>query len=259
MKRNLLILLPVLLILMSTLTFAQEIAMDFETTDCDGQQHHLFTELDEGKVIIVEFVMMNCSPCIFATQALNNIVQSYEETHPGRVKMYSIGYLDNYKCAAMRAWRDGASFTHPVFIQGSSQVQYYGGMGMPTFVVTGSNTHQVYYKSINGYNESMDIHIKSAIDSALLYSPLGMEEKIEADLISIYPSIFNDNFIIKTIDVPENSKAVIYDLTGKKQSSHFIADNGITPIEGSNLPKGMLILRIESKDRTSRGFKIIKQ
>lgn len=232
--------------------------MDFDLPDCDGEQHHLFNELDEGKVVIVEFVMLNCSPCIVATQALTSIVNSYEETHPGRVKIYSIGFLDIYKCDAMRAWKKSGSFTHPVFIKGAEQVLYYGGMGMPTFVITGTDTHKVFYKSINGYNQTMDADIKTAIDSALTYSALGIEETIKSNQISVNPSIFSDNFIIKTIDIPDNYQAVIYDITGKKQLSQFISKTGNTTIDGSSLPNGMLILRLESKNGISKGIKLIK-
>jgi thiol-disulfide isomerase/thioredoxin len=257
--KNLLSLLPVLLIIISSICNAQEIALDFEATDCDGQQHHLFTELDKGKVIIVEFVMLNCSPCIVATKDLTSIIHSYEETHPDRVKIVSFGFLNNYKCDAMRAWRTTGSFTHPVFINGADQVEYYGGMGMPTFVVVGTNNHNVFFKSINGYNQSMDVDIKAAIDSALLYSPLGIEENIDANQVSIYPTVFSENFNISTNNVPESCKAVVYDITGKKQSSHLISKNGTTVIDGSNLPNGILIIRLESNAGISQGYRIIKQ
>lgn len=259
MKKNLLSLITLLLILITSLCKAQETAIDFDAADCDGQQHHLFTELDEGKVIIVEFVMLNCSPCIVATKDLTSLIHPYEETHPGRVKIYSFGFLDNYKCDGMRAWRTSGSFTHPVFVKGANQVEYYGGMGMPSFVVVGTNNHNVFFKSINGYNQSMEVEIKAAIDSALLYSPLGIGEKIDAKQFSIYPTVFTDQFNISTNNVPESCMAVVYDITGKKQSSHLISNNGITVIDGSNLPNGILIIRLESNAGISQGYRIIKQ
>jgi len=37
---------------------SQQFAMDFSRFDCDSVEHHLFSELDEGKVIILDFVML---------------------------------------------------------------------------------------------------------------------------------------------------------------------------------------------------------
>jgi len=38
---------------------AQTNATDFTANDCDGVSHHLFSELDNGKVVVIAWVM----PC----------------------------------------------------------------------------------------------------------------------------------------------------------------------------------------------------
>ncbi len=55
--------------LYSASVYSQATAMDVEQNDCDGAYHHLFAELDAGNVIILDYVMLNCAPCILGTQS----------------------------------------------------------------------------------------------------------------------------------------------------------------------------------------------
>lgn len=51
---------PVLLslsILFSVLTFSQTTATDFTVNDCNDVTTNLFTQLDEGKVVVIAWVM----------------------------------------------------------------------------------------------------------------------------------------------------------------------------------------------------------
>jgi hypothetical protein len=50
--------LSVFILLTSVVTFAQPtVAEDFTVTDIDGVQHNLFTYLDQGKYVYVEFLL----------------------------------------------------------------------------------------------------------------------------------------------------------------------------------------------------------
>jgi hypothetical protein len=73
-----------------SLTKAQTTAMDFTQTDCDGTYHQLFSELDAGNVIILEYMMLNCAPCVTGTQAMEAVIKPYELSHPGRVHLIQL-------------------------------------------------------------------------------------------------------------------------------------------------------------------------
>lgn len=148
-------------------------AVDFTLDDCAGTSHHLFDELDVGKIIIMEFAMVACSPCIDAGNVLQDVLDAHEITHPGQVKWYTWGYMDSYTCAIMEEWATDNGFTpSATFNNGSDQVPYYGGMFMPTIVVLAGSDHQVLLVQ-HGYIPSTYSHVEGAISTALT---IGIEE-----------------------------------------------------------------------------------
>ena len=46
-------------------------AVDFTVTDVHGNSHNLFSLLNEGKYVIVDFFFTTCGPCISSVPTLN--------------------------------------------------------------------------------------------------------------------------------------------------------------------------------------------
>jgi len=65
--------------------YSQTVAMDFNQADCAGTQHNLFDKLDNGKVVVITYVMLGCSPCIIGTAGIKSLLPAFEASHPGRV------------------------------------------------------------------------------------------------------------------------------------------------------------------------------
>jgi hypothetical protein len=180
-------------LLSSGIALAQPtVAMDFNKNDCDAVNHHLFAELDAGLVVLMEFVMIpSCTPCIQAANKLQPIHNAFQASHPGRVKWYTIGYSNSYTCPQMQSWVSNNSLSpDALFIQGSSEVNYYGGMGMPTIVVVGKSTHDVFFRKV-GFTASDTTNIKTAIESALSTASIENSEEWQQN-IRIYPNPAKD-------------------------------------------------------------------
>jgi thiol-disulfide isomerase/thioredoxin len=238
-------------------TLAQSTAMDFQQADCAGNEHHLFAELEAGKVIVLDFVMLNCVPCIVGTTALETLVKPYENSHPGRVEIYSFGFLNSYTCEQLNAWMADNSFVHPVFSQGEAQTNYYGGMGMPTIVVVGSDQHKVYYNG-KGYTSSMGPLITAAIDSALLYNPTGVPEKISAGSFEVFPTPFNDRLTVTSkLDLP-GTEVIVSDICGQQLIMQPIPASGSVTLSTGSLPAGVYFAYLKSGGVVSQARKIIK-
>src|SRR5256885_372150 len=97
-------LLPAFLILcISNLVSAQTTAMDWTKDDCNGSSHNLFTELNDGDVILCEYVM-TCGTCISAANYLEQIYQDYSVSNPGKLKFYAIDWNASFTCSTFQSW-----------------------------------------------------------------------------------------------------------------------------------------------------------
>jgi thiol-disulfide isomerase/thioredoxin len=247
-----------ILLIPGILAISQETAMDFTRTDCDGAEHHLFSELDEGKVVILDFVMLGCAPCIWATRNLDTIVQSYEATHPGRVKLYAMSYESSHTCEQMAAWRTDGGFPGvSLFTDGAQQISYYGGMGMPTIVITGGTGHKVFYNGY-GYTPAHDTAITAALDQALNYSSAGVMEGIPV-LPNVYPTVFSDYLNADFERMDPATEFVLADITGRIVLKQDVSGLGACRMSTGHLPPGFYLGYLKGDGATSPAVKLIRK
>lgn len=253
------------LTLMSWLALkAQDTAMDWTRTECGStDQHHLFAELDSGYVIIIDFVMMACAPCVTASTALETIVGEYELSNPGIVRFYSVGFNNSTTCPQMIAWRTANGFKHQIFEKGAAETTYYGGMGMPTIVILGGGTeHKVYYNNF-GYSPSDDPAIEAAIDEAISESSVsGTKDIKEGDvLLALSPNPFTESLTINLPDQPV-THVVLTDLSGREYNKQKIegsgADNQFV-IQTSELAPGIWFVTLYNGDVRMGVAKVIRK
>jgi len=141
-------------------------ATDFNVVDCDGVSHHLFGELDAGKIIVIAWIMP-CTSCITDPLNAHNIVQTYASTHPGRVVMYIADDYANTVCSTVVGWSNFYGMTNSTkFSDPAITMSDYGVDGMPKIVVLGGSNHKVYYNE-----NSSSAGIGAAIDQALIDNP----------------------------------------------------------------------------------------
>jgi len=136
-----------------------------------GQELDLYAKLDSGLVIVQEYVMMDCRPCITAGKGLQTIVTSLKKLYPGRVRYYQTVYENVTDAKTMKQWVKDNGFTpDAIFLQGEKEVAFYGGMGMPTILVLGGGRrHKGYYKRL-GYSPRENGVIIKAVRRALSLS-----------------------------------------------------------------------------------------
>jgi len=212
---------PTLLLLMGLLSAiqAQDFAEDWTQTDCAGTDHTLFTELDAGYVVIMEFVMpTGCVPCITAAENIGPLVDDMNIAYDNRVKYYTFGYNDAYSCTMLDGWATDYSLAPTAkFSSGTDILAYYGSMGMPTIVIVGGLDYAVHYEKMGFSMSNMD-DIEEAIIEAL-----GIEDTSTTAIFSQNVSSVNayPNPATETINVSyENNFSVehisLMDLKGIK-------------------------------------------
>ena len=69
-------------------------AVDFTVTDVHGNTHNLFTYLDDGKHVIVDFFFTTCGPCISSVPTMNTAFTNYG-CNSGEVIFIAIDHGDS--------------------------------------------------------------------------------------------------------------------------------------------------------------------
>ncbi len=158
---------------------AQTTAMDFTQNDCNGNSVNLFELLDQGHVVILEFFMDNCSPCINAGNALEPVFVAQEAAHPGMVHWFHFAFNNTYTCEVVSAWVAEHGFPSTPFTSGASQVSYYGGFGMPTVVVVGGADHDILFTAI-GWSSGEQNDVNDAIET--FFGPDAVQEEVTSSV-----------------------------------------------------------------------------
>lgn len=250
MKKNVL---TVISILTLNLSFAQTTATDFTTNDCSGTSHHLFAELDAGKIIVAAFVMP-CGACAAPSLAAYNAVQSYATSNPNTVYFYLVDDIGTTSCSTLTGWGNSNSMSGATtFSSTDFTMSDYGSPGMPKIVVLGGTDHAIVYNQNSGVTTS---GVQNAVNGLLA----------SADLSVIKPS---GNFDMKVIPNPaskdfhfeynlEKSSDVvieIFSLTGQlvySQSESNQAEGNHTLNIGDklNLEKGTYLLKLTTDSKS---------
>lgn len=179
-----------------TCSKAQTTATDFTENDCAGTSHHLFSELESGKVIVLVFVMP-CSSCLGPALTAYNIVESFQGSNPGQVLYYLSDDIGTTLCSQIDGWAtsNGIGSNRSSFSSPNINMNDYGIAGMPKVVVIGGGIqHKIYYNE-NDAAAGNSINIHSAISTALAETGLSDLSFSDKDF-----SLFIDysNSIVKT-------------------------------------------------------------
>lgn len=215
---------------------AQTTALDFTADDCAHVSHNLFSELDAGNAVILEFVMMGCQPCVTACTSLTNDVLP-NVSDPSRVKLYSIGFTNAITCLQMNDWKTTNGFTHSVFAGMSAQTTHYGGMGMPTIAVLGGSEHTVFY-SQQGHSASDNPVILAAIEDALT-AGVGIAE-MNSEVVQIHP-----NPVVDVIDIDGSkwTNGRVFDVQGREVMNESVASGKLNV---SMLKAGLYVVQLSN-------------
>jgi hypothetical protein len=203
-------------------------AYDFNMNDCNGKMHHLFSELDSGNVVVMEFFMISCSPCIVAGHALDNMVVPLKKKYGDKVRFYQIGFTNSYTCTQIQNWVSTNGFATSVpFDSGAVQVAYYDGMGMPTIAVVGGKKHDVLFTSIDFKPTTDTATISKAVHTFFGATGISINERMDAS-VSVFPNPASRGLSVSLeLDKAAVLNLVLTDVQGKKLTTLFTGN--VTP------------------------------
>ena len=225
-------------------------APDFTSIDCNLDSHNLYTELNSGKVIVLNWVMP-CSACVPASVTAYNVVQWYMTTNPGRVFHYLLDDDGGTLCPALNSWAMANSVgpNTTMFSDSAIHEADYGGIGMPHVVVVGPD-HLIYF---NGLNGAADNHsgISTAIDQALLVAGTFENKKNDFHLsaVATMQSVKVNYSLPQTSDVTMDILNLIGQSVGRKTLGRQSA--GFHNLEWqNNFNPGIYFLKLSSENKS---------
>lgn len=232
-------------ILATSLLSAQTTATDFTANDCSGTSHHLFAEMDAGKIIVAAFVMP-CGGCAPNSIAAYNAVQSYASSNPNTVYFYLVDDYANTSCNTLTSWGNSNSMPNATkFSNSSFSMGDYGTAGMPKIVVMGGANHEIVYNKNSGVSTS---GVQAAINSLLSASVNEIKENTPFSL-KVIPNPGNGVFNLE-YSVQNNSDVVIelFTVSGKL----------IKMIEEKNVQSGSHSVLFDSSNNLETGSYFVK-
>ena len=215
--------------------FAQKTtAQDWTKDDCKSNSWNLYSRLDMNKVAVMEFVMpTGCYGCYEAANYLEDIRKGFG-ADSSRIENFAMAYNNAYTCSQLSSWANTYDVKgFHLIAQCSTELSYYGSMGMPTIAIAAGAARKVFYYS-EGFVPADTTAIKNAILLALQTS--SAEERAPENALSIFPNPAAD---IITIDIAQREPAsvTIYSSLGELVSAHAV--NGRAEIGISHLGPGV--------------------
>lgn len=252
MKKSLILLVGILFGV-STL-FAQTNATDFTADDCHGDEHHLFSELDAGKVIVLAWVMP-CGSCIVDPLTAKLVVESYSDILDSDLQKRVLFYLsDDYgwpnmqisSCTTLSSFTNTWDTQEPVtcFSDAAIDMAGYGVPGMPKIVVLAGQNHFIYFNK-----NSSTTGLSDAIDLALADNPLGINHSFANEIFQLYPNPSVNQLTIE-LNLAETAQLTIVNLLGETVlSSTFSRETNKQVINTSLWNNGVYFTKLHTEEK----------
>lgn len=241
------------LMLVATISKAQNTtAMDFNRTNCNGTQDHLFNDLDNGMAVVLFYYMPNCGSCPPPAKKVQTMLNNINKQYPNKVKAYAIPYNNTTKCTNVQTWVTSNGLNLFTAIDsGAAQVAYYGGMGMPSVVLVGGKDHRVMYvaNQDNPFATKDTIAMRDSIMNLFNVSASINSLPVQVQSVNVFPNpatdYLNINLVLKqavqlyTLVTDINGKTVI------QESSENVSSGQVSKqINTANLPNGNYLLKL---------------
>lgn len=253
--------LPLFFLLPAIGIFSQTTATDWTANDCSGNSVNLFTELNQGKVIVMVWVMP-CGLCITPTQTAYNVAQSFSSSGCD-VDFYLMDDYANTNCTTLSNWATtNAVGTNSIkFSNAVIDMTDYGAAAMPKIVVVGGPTHTVYAIQNNAANGTA---LQTAITTACTDIANSVKD-ISGNIasLSLFPNPVSEKSTLSFDLVKESHLSIeVYDLLGSRIKSlgagAYTAGSHNLEWNAKDLSDGIYFIRLTEGTR-ARVIKFVVQ
>jgi hypothetical protein len=228
---------------------SQQVAVNFNVASCNGNRYNLFELLDEGKVVVLCWVMP-CSSCVPASKTAYNVANSFATSNPGQVMFFLCDDTGLSPCASITNFATNNRLSNAIsFSTSSIAMSDYGNPGMPKIVVVGGSDHLVYDVQNLNFGEQTEVNIEqllAAINTAIANSNATKNVNLKDDGIVIFPNPASTELNIENLNA-ECQNAQIFDISGKLiKNLDLILPESRKKINIADLKSGVYFLKIKN-------------
>lgn len=230
-------------------------AVDFTAADCGGNMHHLFAELNAGKVVIISFVDP-CGACVAPTLTAFATAQAYSASFPGQINNYVADDLANTNCATLNSWTASIGMSHSTNFSDTNVSQGdYGPGGMPKIVVFAGTNHTVFFNQ-NGSIDSTAFY--TALGQALAATGINETSETHINMDVHYQSTTNQ--VVVNYVSAINLKLELYNVLGTLlKTTDIKPESNEARIEGFDLKSGIYFVRLSGNNmEVKKKFLVIR-
>jgi len=195
------------------------VAVDFTVTDVDGNSHNLFSILNAGQYVCLDFFFVTCVPCQQTSPYYKTTYQNYG-CNSAQVYFMSIDNGDNdAQCISFENTYLGGNSGYPVVSGtqggGNAVVSAYGIGAFPTYILIAPN-HNIIEQgmwpisSAGSFTTYFNAH--SLVQTAC---PSGVEEIENTANVNLFPNPASTSLFVESADGSKITDIKVYDLVGK--------------------------------------------
>ncbi|OFY87233.1 MAG: hypothetical protein A3F72_17180 [Bacteroidetes bacterium RIFCSPLOWO2_12_FULL_35_15] len=246
--------LSILFFLSVTFTKAQTTlttAVDFNVTDTHGNPHNLFSILNSGKYVCIDFFFTTCVPCQEASPHFKSAFTNFG-CNTQDVYFISIDNGDNN--ALVDGYETdflGGNSGFPAISGteggGNAVVTSYGIGAFPTFILIAPNK-AIVEQDMWPISSPADFDTFFASHSLAHKTCLsGITEETLTNSISVFPNPAIDNVIIETSNNEKVNTLKVYDVLGKLLINKKADGSERMELKVSQLDKGIYYMEITTQ------------
>lgn len=235
-------------------------AVDFTVTTTNGGSFNLFSKLDQGKYVLVDFFFTTCPPCIATAPYYKEAYENYGCNEAG-VYFISIDYGDtDAEVIAFEATHlTGATNLHAASGTeggGDAVCATYGITAYPTYILIAPDRNiveQDMWPISSAASFTNYLTTQNGITQASC-SQTASTETIDNIHVSLYPNPVVDFVNIASIKPISVKSVVMYNTVGQIVFEKVVNENEDLSFDVSNLESGTYFLNIT----TDNGVKTLK-
>jgi len=239
-------------------------ATDFTVTDTHGNSFSLFSVLNSGKYVCLDFFFTTCSACQETCPFFKETYTNYG-CNSQDIFFLSIdngntdAEVDAYE-ASFLGGNAGYSAISGTQGGGNAVCSAYGIGAFPTYILIAPNKQIVetdMWPITNAASFDSFINTHSLVQKSCL--PAGIIEKTPENSISFYPNPAINNVIIKSSGAEKMNSIKLYDVLGKLLITQLLDNEDHYSLNVSELEKGIYYLDVTLDNNTSIVKKMRKQ